>query len=388
MPSLNIDVLCQILENTSVSELRKTAGALIPCISDDDIKRCEHARLNPITYMAQLTKYSKDLLMVMGALGVVLSGSRAANYFYPGLCNNDSDWDFYCDGDLDSVVRFSTYMERIGVEWEWLSGHDRDQEREYDHCELLRGILCKDGKVHVVQLVWTTYGCKNAVSLILNFHSSVVQCFLTGFCAVSMYESLTSVGKSLAWCNPNSEGTSARHKYANRGVKYISYDWYMGIVDDVGNINLDIVGPNSRSLMDSDAKFISFSRYFSYLDDIDPLKELLQRVVWCDNSYTCEPKEDVEMPRTGVNLEKVGVSGKVIEERRRREWRDLCEWYNLHEGTPTYIEEVKFREIAEPHMKLIMPWFSDSAVAPSILNDLHLRHVRQGCVRVARPASR
>ena len=82
-------------------------------------------------YFKELTKYSCDLLSVMHSLGLILSGSRAANYFYPGLSEPQSGWDLYCDGNPDTLVRFSTYMDWMGVAWETLSPEEEESnERE------------------------------------------------------------------------------------------------------------------------------------------------------------------------------------------------------------------------------------------------------------------
>lgn len=362
MSPLNVDVLCHILENTTISGIAGTASALMPGISDSDIERCEYARINPITYMKQLTKHSENLLRVMTTLGVILSGSRAANYFYPGLCTKDSDWDFYCDSDVNTVVRFSTYMNRIGVQWDMLPrGGNR---RGYDKCNVLRGTHSEDGVTQRVQFIWSMYGRKNAIPMIVSFHSSVVQCFITGYCAVSMYGPLLSKGQSLAWVQAKDHRTSARRKYAKRGIKYVSYDRYMKILDDAGDMRLHLVKPNQRTLRDDNSEIVHFSRYFPYSNSVNILKRLTDDVTWYDIGYVCKTEDKISIPRLAIALNMADHRGDVAETIDQSLWY-VCDSI-MHIPIAEVTPEVEYR--AKSHVESIAPWLSESSIMYALCN--------------------
>lgn len=147
----NTDVICNILEHTSVSDAPNVIRGFVPSTDSGKVSYCTNKRLNPVVYLRKLTSHSKDLLTVMGALGVILSGSRAAEYFRPGACDHDSDWDFYCDEGIDWVIRFSSYMSRIGTWWEKLPADG--ESSDYGNLNVLRGMLHEGGKAHKVQLI-------------------------------------------------------------------------------------------------------------------------------------------------------------------------------------------------------------------------------------------
>ena len=53
--------------------------------NNDFIKNCLKQRKNPIEYLQKSFPHSALLLAVMGDTGCILSGSRAADFFVPGL---------------------------------------------------------------------------------------------------------------------------------------------------------------------------------------------------------------------------------------------------------------------------------------------------------------
>ncbi|OAP54064.1 hypothetical protein AYL99_11598 [Fonsecaea erecta] len=66
------------------------------------MQRLEDVRPN----LMPLTKSPDLLLYQMREYGVVLSGSRAAEYFAPGASLEDSDWGFYYDASNDFIEQF------------------------------------------------------------------------------------------------------------------------------------------------------------------------------------------------------------------------------------------------------------------------------------------
>lgn len=133
----------------------------------------------------------------------VLGGSRAADFFAPDATTDDSDWDFYIQGSITLITAFTLVLSRIGVVWEVVEDIANTnkyadlEDEEVDVLNILRGTL-KNGKTtHQVQLMWVK-GCP-ALWNIVNFHSSLVQCFISGFCAVSMYHDLTRKQEFCHW---------------------------------------------------------------------------------------------------------------------------------------------------------------------------------------------
>jgi len=77
-------------------------------------------------------------------LMVILSGSRAAEYFVPGSCVEGLDLDFYCRIDLTTMIQF--WLEVMGVHWSQESdrpGANSDYLVDYTASgfQVLRGTL-------------------------------------------------------------------------------------------------------------------------------------------------------------------------------------------------------------------------------------------------------
>ncbi len=356
MRSLNVDVLCHILENTSISNLTDTAKALVPSINSHDINMCERTRTNPVTYMNQLTKYGRDLLTVMGSLGVILSGSRAASYFYPGLCDETSDWDFYCYGTPTTIVRFSMYMSRIGVQWQTL--RDDTGDPDYPSRRVLDGTLDTEKRKHSIQLIWEPrQWTRSPISHVLSFHSSIVQCFITGYCAVSMYDHTSSRNKSLAWvCDGDEKANECRKKYADRGVEYVPYNEYAKLIGAPLRGNPRIVQKEVRTLCDQQARVIGFSRYLRDASATeDATSDLVARTEWFHLGYTCGYTTESVLPKTSVSLDRTGCTGSTIETATEREWRQHTEEAGGN-GT-LYTSSAILAKV---------PWFGTTAVLDSI----------------------
>ena len=339
MPSANIDIVQHILRYTNISDVEHTVTGLMPGVTDANVEECRAFRCNPNIYLRKLTKHSDDLLDVMGELSIVLSGSRAADYFCPGLCNEDSDWDFYCDGSADAIVRFSTYMNRIGVVWQEMpvgaseelqrmhagtvGGLQRDAETsEYQGSSVLRGALVEDGTSHTIQLIWDRMRRTSPISQIISFHSSIVQCFISGFCAVSMYDSLTRRNESLAWiCHDDELSAAAREKYTNRGVKYVSYDVYMDNIREKRFIEPAHVRKNEMTLASPTVSIVLFpsrGRLSSSADDA--VYDIRRNTEWYDIGYTCTTNSKNNVPTLHSELNRVGAKGNIIETVSQRTW--------------------------------------------------------------------
>ena len=153
-------------------------------------------RLDPIQYLSEFFSKPVEVLTMMRLLMVILSGSRAAEYFVPGSCVAGSDLDFYCRMELAPMVQF--WLEALGVDWTEESGppeHGGAGPNFADYTvsgfKVRRGIVVGlTGITYEIQLI-SGNSCM-ASSCIFDFHSTTTQCFLTGFAAVSLYDAYSS----------------------------------------------------------------------------------------------------------------------------------------------------------------------------------------------------
>ncbi|KAI7978476.1 hypothetical protein EIK77_002372 [Talaromyces pinophilus] len=72
---------------------------------------------DPFNYFGSHFKYPEILLAAMADTGSLLSGSRALEYFKPGSCEANSDWDFYVPGCESSVAQMMAALEACGVKF-------------------------------------------------------------------------------------------------------------------------------------------------------------------------------------------------------------------------------------------------------------------------------
>lgn len=155
-----------------------------------------------------------------------MSGSRAAAYCFKGLDVGDSDWDFFITYDMKNIIAMARYLRDCqGARWERLKTG--------------LGINLKHKSRDLkIQLVY--WDQKSAMDCVIDFHSSIVQCVITGFAAISLYRE-TGKGMSYYWRdnsvvggNKNPGGTKSKalpscrdscvspcvDKYKDRGVTY------------------------------------------------------------------------------------------------------------------------------------------------------------------------
>jgi hypothetical protein len=88
-------------------------------------KRLFEDRISMNLYLGQHFSDSQGLLKCMLINDIYISGSRALDYFVPGSTDENSDWDFYADGNKDKIFRFMEFMTSIGIKWfttmEWFT---------------------------------------------------------------------------------------------------------------------------------------------------------------------------------------------------------------------------------------------------------------------------
>jgi len=345
------EILIQILRYLTWTACHEFKAAVAASINHEsaEMRKINHAiaeRWNPAVYLSQHFRDGQNrgagisLLQTMTNCGMILSGSRALEYFLGGLADESSDWDFYVPavgrnvymaikGLEDVGVVFQTTLDRVKRKMEarkanivltfpdlvalqieraehsddqvvqrllphetlremmdWMvhqryarlqlvgeeyvlkeepdrtfhsddRGHDTDSydrgmviihgvtKGNVDHdiaptkVQLIvdhRGSFWREGDVNVLE------GASSVYSSILRFHSSVVQCFLTGFAAAHLYHTSLDDNKAIAWdlaqesAIVQSTSRQAIVKYTARGIVYNDDErrgrWYRRLGDN------------------------------------------------------------------------------------------------------------------------------------------------------------
>ena len=270
-------------------------------------------------YLKQLTDDPEELLATMLQCKIILSGSRGAGYFEPALVSYDSDWDFFSGECIGSIIVFMWHLRSIGVEWQ-ISTVGANAECGLDGYEneikVITGRLMRHGKTHSVTVI-CKLGCLRAFNAILDFHSSIVQCFISGFAAVSLYSASITHGYSLRWgqveCGRlefSKLSQTAVNKYLGRGVKYITYERYSETHSKGGSLQVTSPTPAApslirpRSLADSDSYVVPFVNTLRSVRDrmyAGQCMRALSRLAWRESPYVLatphEGSEDVPAER-------------------------------------------------------------------------------------------
>jgi hypothetical protein len=252
---LSYDAIHHIIQWTNIGYVSVTLLVIARHLSKEETEKLRRDRISPLLYMSSLVQQrSLALLALMNSTGTALSGSRAAGYFAPGACKEDSDWDFYCCAELGSIYSFVSWSRLIGFEWEkpnyaterhFVRREETETETENPYRSsgfvVLRGTVKRATGSGAVQLIWGAG--ESAIDSVTAFHSTAPQCLIFGFCAVSLYHLLTSRSLAVYWKrSDSSEGKAltlqqkrtsmrARDKYSSRGFRYIEHSAYTAMKD-------------------------------------------------------------------------------------------------------------------------------------------------------------
>jgi len=277
-------------------------------------------------------KDPQRLLYELGKAGTLLSGSRALEYFVKDSAIESSDWDFYCRADLTSIYSTVTALGNAGVTWITMRNrlkeiiyntpfeHIRDclSERPFrdivhnlydedgsyidslsiDHIRrimrrlkpsedyngnafgLLKGTITKNGISQPVQLIYSQK-CLSPIQVILKFHSSIVQCFISFSGAAHLYYESAIKKISYFWSsNTEDMVPGTPNKYIARGFQYVEFGTNTVINDcdeltviplevQLDNVDIDWYNriqskQNIRSIDDEISKFIPFNQYYDH----------------------------------------------------------------------------------------------------------------------------
>jgi hypothetical protein len=338
------ETIDNILQHLSINEIENLDRSIETSKEDQRKLAPSHLvqstladRQNPIKYLDKAFHNSAKLLTAMGMAEVFLSGSRALEYFIVNICDENSDWDFYCPSEVDNILFIMKTFENSGVVWESnkdklcrlvneidFSRHDDPEidfilddvaeierllestvadsikdlkdinnnfyksvnndiiermifllDADYSGelpCIAIRGTVVKNNKINKVQLIYGTE-TKSAFDLILRFHSSIVQCFLSFNGACHLYYDAAVERESYYWKSNEGRLTDEIFdKYLRRGVTFIDPVTKLVISDQEVLLNIKEHNQTQamhhllsngkiehRMLIDNKSKFISFT---------------------------------------------------------------------------------------------------------------------------------
>jgi hypothetical protein len=155
MPRFNYDILACILDHTNIGRVATTLMYFARHLDTESREKLFLNRNDPRRIFSEFTDNPEELLEAMRNFKIVLSGSRAVNYFVPGSASSSSDYDFFGEDSHHGLQRFALYLEDQGIEW--IVPDDSDEEDGYAEEEgvsLMRGILVRGGKDIHLQLIW------------------------------------------------------------------------------------------------------------------------------------------------------------------------------------------------------------------------------------------
>ena len=299
--------------------------------SIEEKERVLRERCNPLTFLGRLFPDPEKLLDLMRCTLVVITGSTATEFFSPGAHVASSDVDFYCPSDIETVALFTYHLSLMGVEWATL---ESSKEEFLDYYamgfQLLKGTLRHKGQIINVQCIWSASQHRTASSNIFHFHSTLVQCFISGFAAVSLYDKYTSAKQGIHWtANDTNVARGQRHrkytlpgvlsvkrgeveeympgtdnnrnerkiieKYSGRGFEFVKYlsqgKIAHGYRDEIGPYGFRI-----RSVGDSGCRIVSFKPYLKHNDwniPFDVYDGALRGILWGETEYKTTPMQGI-----------------------------------------------------------------------------------------------
>lgn len=194
-----------------------------------DVNAIREDRVDIKKYLSTLFKDPAGFMKIMLLTDSFISGSRALEFFLPGMKSRDSDWDIFCVGSNVQCMLLVDELRRQGFETIQSAGSNYAEAESLDFREagspfrVLHGEIWRGSNVYKVQVM--NCACSSELEVVLDFHSSAVACIISGHSAVSVFSTLTSNHKSMAFEIRNAgflrTAEVAMQKYRERGVKYV-----------------------------------------------------------------------------------------------------------------------------------------------------------------------
>lgn len=319
--SLNFDCVDRIFSMSGLKLGTMRALARVWGFSGAEIDSLIKRRCNPVPLLAKLVADPEHLRKMMHDCDVVLTGSRAVGFFWPSASLVDSEWRFVTHPHVSHWLKFAAYLVSIGAKFEFPARIEdspstgasamssfRQEQEHHSVVEVLRGTIWHKGRRQRLQLAAHREHPRRQSSIqeILQLHSSIAQCLITGFGAVCMYAQQTTTGQSHVWRVGDFHDSAPRvraqrrvDKYIDRGIDYTSPSSHAALVPG------RIPEPKLRKLDDGGALCISFERYVSD-DKIEMVRSdfaLLREVAWWEECHGLEAVRQADGSFWSLNLE-------------------------------------------------------------------------------------
>lgn len=191
---LGFDILCLICEILEVSDVKNFCGILrstqVYSKDLDLIDKVLTFRLSPVCHFGTAFSDPPLLLLAMISHGIILSGPRATEYFYPDSRDNESDWSFFIAADTNCMISAVKALKRCGVVWNYntsefaegkLNDVLRSEKSTTDH---LKGHTMVKGKKNTIRLARQRY--RTAIDCVIQFGSPTAIVF--GHGAICLYK--------------------------------------------------------------------------------------------------------------------------------------------------------------------------------------------------------
>jgi len=199
---LGFDILCLICKMLEVSDAKNFCGMLrsaqVYSKDLDLINKVLTFRLSPVCHFGTAFSDPPLLLLAMMSHGIILSGPRATEYFYPDSHENKSDWSFFITADTNCMISAVKALKQCGVVWnyntsEFAEGKPDDVLRcETSTTNHLQGHTIIKGKKHTIRLTRERY--RTAIDCVIQLSSPSAIVF--GHGAVCLYKKRTRNDKA------------------------------------------------------------------------------------------------------------------------------------------------------------------------------------------------
>ncbi|KAL9122211.1 MAG: hypothetical protein Q9187_001228 [Circinaria calcarea] len=270
------DILLKILQYTNVGDMHKVIRTLSPDLCNSEGSKLIDSALNIRAYLSAVTDFPDALATIMMHTDVILSGSIALNYFVPGSAIESSDLDFVSGMNNDLSEVFMTATTRIGFIWCTRARYNDKYAQGAAH-KVHTGRVKAHGKTYNIHMISSVFD--TAYDHVMQHDLSIVRCFISASCAVSVHHSTTS--KMVYWIDrhPNLSTCTRMAKYESRGFKFLPTH---------RKCSSRLI---KRNIIDASSMIITFEKYLNVFDDdnsclstIAKLREFVSDCQSCNKS--------------------------------------------------------------------------------------------------------
>lgn len=300
--SLNFDCVDRIFGMSGLKLGSMRALARVWGFNNAEVESLIKRRCNPIALFGELVVDPERFRSMMHDCDVILTGPRAVGFFWPSASTANSAWSFVTHPHVSHWLKFAAYLSSIGVEFDFpasiedggsvnTSGVSGLEQEHHSAVKVLSGTVWHKGRRHQVRLAAHLEHPKQQSSIqeVLQLHSSVDQCLITGFAAVCMYAQQTTTGQSHIWrvggCHDSGPRVKAQRqidRYIERGISFTQPRSHKALDPR------RIPEPRLRKLGDGGALCISFEQYVQG-DKAELVRSdfnLLREIAWWEECHT------------------------------------------------------------------------------------------------------